>query len=30
MGHLTLTADSASAADALARQAAQQLALPAW
>ena len=30
MGHLTLTADSAGAADALARQAAQQLGLPAW
>ena len=30
MGHLTLTAASATAADALAREAAQRLGLPAW
>jgi 5-(carboxyamino)imidazole ribonucleotide synthase len=30
MGHLTLTAGSATAADALAREAAQRLGLPAW
>jgi 5-(carboxyamino)imidazole ribonucleotide synthase len=30
MGHLTLTADSADAADALAREAARRLGLPAW
>jgi hypothetical protein len=30
MGHLTLTAASATAADALAHEAAQRLGLPAW